>query len=108
MKYIPRFLSKPLTSLFAVNLFLFMNACSEDITDKQGDEPLVEFSFMQSPVETRATIGEDGNGTFTDGDEIDLYTRSASGAKHFLLTIQDGQWKSQMIYKLSNSYAICI
>lgn len=40
-------------------------------------------------------IGEDGSGSFTDGDKIDLYVYSAFGVKHFLLTMQAGQWKPQ-------------
>jgi|GEM_PF-2080596 procyclic form-specific polypeptide B-alpha (fragment) len=77
--------------------FLFLVSCQEEFrTNEEGDDCFVEFSFIQSPVETRAVVGEDGSGSFTDGDKIDLYTRSVSGAKHFLLTMQDGQWKPQI------------
>lgn len=65
--------------------------------DESGNDPSVTFSFTQSPVQTRVEMGEDGRGSFADGDKIDLYARSSSGTKHFLLTMVDGQWEPQIL-----------
>lgn len=89
-------LKKSMKFFMALTGLLFMNACSDEMAGGRGDDSFVEFSFVRSPVETRASVEEDGSGSFTDGDKIDLYSTSASGAKHFLLTMKDGQWKPQI------------
>ena len=69
-------------------------ACSDDpSTDegRNGNDPVVEFSFTKSPF-TRASIAEDGSGSFSEGDRIDLYAQSSSGAVHHALTMQNGEW----------------
>lgn len=93
---ISHFFHKTLILFAAVSGFLLMHACSDEMAGGRSDAPFVEFSFTRSPVKTRAAVGEDGSGSFTEGDKIDLYSRSTSGEKHFLLTMQGGKWKPQI------------
>lgn len=92
-----RFFTKTFIFFIAVNLLLFTSACSDDMANREGSDQPVEFLFTQSPVETRTITGEDGSGSFADGDKIDLYAHSASATKHFLLTMENGQWKPQIL-----------
>lgn len=71
---------------------LILSSCTrsdtEDFPAISSDEE-VEFVFSQ-PV-TRAEIGEDGSGTFEDGDQIGLYIYGTP-SRHSILTRKNGSW----------------
>ncbi len=71
---------------------LILSSCTRSDTE---DFPIVsadgEVEFVFSLPATRADIGEDGSGTFEDGDRIGLYVYG-SPSRHFILTRQNGSW----------------
>lgn len=82
------------SAAIAAFVTLVPTACSDDPSrddGKNGGDPVVEFSFTESPF-TRAVIEEDGSGSFSEGDRIDLYAQSASGTVHHVLTMRNGEW----------------
>lgn len=55
-----------------------------------GNDLVVEFSSTKS-LFTRASIAEDGSGSFSEGDRIDLYAQSSSDAVHHVLAMRNGE-----------------
>ena len=55
----------------------------------------VDFVFSREAPQTRADIGEDGSGSFTDGDRIGIYIYGAP-SRHIVLTRQNGTWTPRL------------
>lgn len=85
-------------SVLLVPLLLY--SCQKD--DSLNEEPAsdeVEFAFtLPEPAETpssRAVIGDDGRGTFEEGDRISLYVGDGP-AGHHILTLRNGSWTPRL------------
>ena len=67
-------------------------------------EDLVEFRFgrkafsadnVAAGSSSRASIVEDGSGTFQEGDRVGLYV-GENPARHYILTLRDGTWQPRL------------
>lgn len=89
MKFISRFLLFTAAAAGLCNV-----SCSEDpaLGGAASGEDWVDFELTKSEIESRASIQDDGSGSFTEGDIVDLYARSTSGEEHLQLTLQNGEW----------------
>lgn len=59
--------------LAAVPVLLSGCAEFEDYSSSKNDSEYVEMVFTQDNKGTKAEIGEDGSGSFTEGDKVGLY-----------------------------------
>ena len=66
--------SKRLLRLLAA-VPVLLSGCmeSEDYSSLKNDSEYVEMVFTQDNDGTKAEIGEDGSGSFTEGDKVGLY-----------------------------------
>lgn len=83
-------------SLLLWGLCLCATSCTEDAPVAGGmeqDDSFVEFSFT-IPA-SRVSMEDNGSGRFEEGDRIGLYV-SGTPAKHYVLTLQDGEWQPRL------------
>lgn len=87
------YLHKILIPLFiVVTLAVGVTSCSNDdaFADGVPGEPGISFRFYLP--QTRAAIGEDGTGSFEEGDEVGLYAYESGLHNYHLLSLQGGAW----------------
>lgn len=84
----------------AAAFLLFLPACmkTEEPVSVQ-DDGFIELAFTkngfvddtQDMPSVKADVGEDGSGTFTEGDKVGLYIYG-SPSRHVILTLENGRW----------------
>ena len=83
--------------IYCTFLVLLWTGCSERIDRLAEEDGFVDFVFSREVPQTRADIGEDGSGSFTDGDRIGLYIEQQIGTyRHIVLTRQNGTWTPRL------------
>ena len=72
---------------------VLLSGCAEfeDYSSSKNDSEYVEMVFTQDNKGTKAEIGEDGSGSFTEGDKVGLYIYGEQ-TRQVILTMEDGQW----------------
>lgn len=81
--------------LAAVPVLLSGCAEFEDYSSSKNDSEYVEMVFTQDNKGTKAEIGEDGSGSFTEGDKVGLYIYGEQ-TRQVILTMEDGQWTPKL------------
>ena len=81
--------------LAAVPVLLSGCAEFEDYSSSKNDSEYVEMVFTQDNEGTKAEIGEDGSGSFTEGDKVGLYIYGEQ-TRQVILTMEDGQWTPKL------------
>lgn len=77
---------------------LLMMACTTDPNDGSVEHnDCLQLNFAWP--ETRADLGEDGSGTFEEGDRIGLYIDNGSEVLYRELTLQGGEWLPRLTRK---------
>ena len=70
---------------------LLMMACTDHLTDQiDVGEGYLQLSFLQA--ESRAVVGSDGSGFFSNGDQVGLYIDNGDQVQYQEMTYQDGDW----------------
>lgn len=70
---------------------LLLIACTTDPNDGTAEHDDYLRLNLAWP-ETRADLGQDGSGTFEEGDRVGLYIDNGSEVQYRELTLQDGEW----------------
>ena len=88
--------SKRLLRLLAA-VPVLLSGCveSEDYSSLKNGSEYVEMVFTQDNEGTKAEIGEDGSGSFTEGDKVGLYIYGEQ-TRQVILTMEDGQWTPKL------------
>ena len=83
--------------IYCTFLVLLWTGCSERIDRLAEEDGFLDFVFSREAPQTRANIGEDGSGSFTDGDRIGLYIEQNTGTyRHIVLTRENGTWTPRL------------
>ena len=82
-----------LTSLLIFSVAFFA-ACSSDMdgqpTGPAANSNYIQLTFVQEPF--RASINQDGSGTFIEGDEIGLYIDNGTVTEYRILKYTNSEW----------------
>ena len=82
--------------LIPVLAAILLSGCdkSENLASSQEDI-YVEMAFSRDSNGTKAEIGDDGSGAFSEGDKVGLYIHGEQ-TRHIILTLEDGQWAPKL------------
>lgn len=90
-----RIIVKYLFPVLVVTLILLSGCKKTEACISEGDQ-YIEIMFTQENGGTRAEIGADGSGFFTDGDKVGLYI-CGKQTKQIILTREGGQWTPKLL-----------
>ena len=75
---------------------ILLSGCRKSEACIPDDDMYIEMMFTQENGGTRAEIGNDGSGFFTDGDKVGLYI-CGKQTKHIILTMEGGKWTPKLL-----------
>ena len=75
---------------------ILLSGCKKSEACISEGDRYIEIKFTQEDSDTRAEIGDDGSGFFTDGDKVGLYIYGKQ-TKHVILTREGGQWTPKLL-----------
>ena len=75
---------------------ILLSGCKKSEACISEGDRYIEIKFTQEDSDTRAEIGDDGSGFFTDGDKVGLYIYGKQ-TKQVILTREGGQWTPKLL-----------
>lgn len=87
---------KYLLPVICAAALLLPSGCSKDAEyTAMQENQYIDMVFTEAAPDTKAETGEDGSGTFSEGDRVGLYIYG-NPTRHMVLTMTDGQWTPRL------------
>lgn len=85
-----------LTALLISAWTLMLSACTSDLNEEVNGPNDGYLQLNITKTGSRADLGEDGSGSFSEGDRIGLYINNGEEIQYRELTLQGGEWLPRM------------